>query len=283
MFSERVSIHLTGRSSLRAAQRQQRPPRRRSAAWSRSRRRRPARPRGRGPRPMPSRMREEQAHEVRDLRRASRSSARRRGSRRGRRAARSRAPARAVVDHAALDDVVGLGEAPPRGRRRRATSRATFVPSPSWTSVSSLSASSGSTTTGSGSYSTATSLGGVDDGVAVVADDDGDGVADVLDLPLASGQCSGVLIVDAGRDPGHRQRRRRDRRRPRRWRRHDVVARLRGGGVDRDDARVRLGRADERRPERARQRDVLDVVARPVMSLRVLLALHRLADPLALP
>ena len=95
-------------------------------------------------------------------------------------------------------------------------------------------------------------LGGVDDGVAVVADDRRRPASPTwLTLPLASGQCSGVLTstpggthaigsgppevhVLAGVDGD------------------DVVARLGRGRVDRRDARVRLGRADEGDVERRR-------------------------------
>ena len=83
-----------------------------------------------------------------------------------------------------------------------------LVPSSAWTSgAPSSSAFSGSTTTGSGSYSTTHLLGGVDDGVLVVADDDRDGLADVLDLALGERPVLGRLDLDARRDPGHRQRR----------------------------------------------------------------------------
>ena len=58
-------------------------------------------------------------------------------------------------------------------------------------------------------------LGRVDDRVLVLADHDGDALADVLDLVLGQRPVLGGLDLDARRHPRHRQRRRRDRgRRP---------------------------------------------------------------------
>ena len=50
-------------------------------------------------------------------------------------------------------------------------------------------------------------LGGVDDRVAVGADDDGDRVADVLDGALGQRPVRRRVDVDAGRHPGQRERR----------------------------------------------------------------------------
>ena len=123
-------------------------------------------------------------------------------------------------------------------------------------------------------------LGGVDDAVLVVADDDRDALADVLDLALGQRPVLGRLDLHARRHPGHRQAR------------GDVevlagedpvdAGQLAGaGGVDRDDLGVRLGRADDRHVEHAGHHHVVDVAAAAGDHPRVLLAPERLADPLA--
>ncbi len=120
-------------------------------------------------------------------------------------------------------------------------------------------------------------LGGVDHRVAVGADDDGDGVADVLDArPWRRGQCSVALISTPGGTqaigsaPGVDVLAGEDR--------HDVLALERRGGVDGDDRGVRLRRADERAPQRAGELDVVDVRRPAGDEPRVLLAAQRAAD-----
>jgi hypothetical protein len=121
-------------------------------------------------------------------------------------------------------------------------------------------------------------LGGVDHGIAVLADHQRHGVAHVVDLVLGQRPVRRVGDVDPRRHPGHRQRRREV----------DVVAgehgvdareRLRARRVDRDDLRVCFRRADERRPQLARDVDVVDVAGAAHDQPRVLLALEGLADP----
>jgi hypothetical protein len=123
-------------------------------------------------------------------------------------------------------------------------------------------------------------LGGVDDAVLVAADDDGDGLADVLD-DAVPGQRPRLrrLDLDSRRDPHHRERRLE----------LEVVAgedrvdarRLLGGrGVDRDDPGVRLGRPDDGHVEHPREHEVVHVTAAPGDHPGVLLATQRLADPL---
>jgi hypothetical protein len=80
-------------------------------------------------------------------------------------------------------------------------------------------------------------LGRVDHGVAVITDDEGHRVADVLDLALGQDPVVGRVDLDAGRDPRHRQ-----------AGVHvevvvgeDVEALGHARGVDRDDLRVGLG------------------------------------------
>ena len=114
--------------------------------------------------------------------------------------------------------------------------------------------------------------------VAILADDDGDGVADVVDGPARDRPVFGVLHLDARRYPRHRQRATEVG--------HvlageygvDPVALPRERGVDRNDLCVRLGRADECRPQRARQHDVVDVSAASGDQSRILLAAHRLPN-----
>jgi hypothetical protein len=73
----------------------------------------------------------------------------------------------------------------------------------------SSSAFSGSTTTGQRVVLDEHLLGGVDDGVLVVAEHDRDALADVLDLALGQRPVLGRLDLDARRHPGHRAGRRR--------------------------------------------------------------------------
>ena len=123
-------------------------------------------------------------------------------------------------------------------------------------------------------------LGGVDDAVLVVAEDDRDALADVLDLALGERPVLGRLDLDARRHPGHRQAG------------GDVEVLAgedavhagqlpRAGGVDRDDLGVRLGRADDGHVEHAGDDHVVDVAPAAGDHPRVLLAPQRLADPLA--
>ena len=127
-------------------------------------------------------------------------------------------------------------------------------------------------TTGSGSYSTDDELGGVDAGRAVVADDDGDDVADEANDVLGDDRASHPLLED------------RDRWRPRRD--VDVVSRedlhvrqrLRRGRVDSDDAGVREQRADERHRERALERQVLDVGRLAAEEARIFLSEHAVPE-----
>ncbi len=121
-------------------------------------------------------------------------------------------------------------------------------------------------------------LRGVDDGVAIGADHQRDGVTDVMDLVLGQRPVRRVLDLDPRRDPGHRQRRLEievvadeDR--------VDAGVGLRLRHVDRRDLRVRLGRADERRPQLARDVDVVDVAGAAHDQPRVFLALERPAHP----
>ena len=115
----------------------------------------------------------------------------------------------AVVDDPPLDDDVGLLEASGRCRRRPAPTRASCW-SPNWSGRAASpprSAASGSTTTGCGSYSTITFSAASTTRVAVVADDDGDGIADALDLAALPAASVGGVDLDPGRRPGHRERR----------------------------------------------------------------------------
>jgi hypothetical protein len=122
-------------------------------------------------------------------------------------------------------------------------------------------------------------LGGVDDGVAVVADDGGDRVAHVVDRALGDRPVLGRVDGDAGRHPGRRHRAAGV---------HvlagedgdDVVAGLGRRLVDGHDPRARLGRADERDIQRARQDDVVGVAGAARDEARVLLAAQRAPDVL---
>ncbi len=118
----------------------------------------------------------------------------------------------------------------------------------------------------------------VADGVAILPDHDRDRVTDVVDDPARERPVLGVVDVDAGRHPRHRQRGRKLQR---------VIAGVdgvdpgpRGGGrgVDRDDLGVRLGRADERRPKHPGERDVVDVARAAGDQRWVLLATQEAAD-----
>ena len=122
-------------------------------------------------------------------------------------------------------------------------------------------------------------LGGVDDRVAVRADHERDRVADVVDLVLGDRPVRRVVDVDPRRHPRHRQRRLQV----------EVVAGedgvdavdrpSRAARVDRGDLRVRLGRAHERRPQLPGDVDVVDVAGAAHDQPRVLLALDRPPDP----
>ena len=203
-------------------------PRRRSAAWSRSRRR----PRARSTRMrsslIPSRSARNRRTKCGTWVRACSVSAPRAVV--GEHAARlDRRAGRAVVDDAPLDDRRRPRRSRPRGRRRRATTRGHLLVPRSLVDERRRprSAASGSTTTGSGSYSTTTSLGGVDDARSGRRRSRrATGSPTCLTSPLASGQCSGVVDLDARRDPGHRQRRLRGRRSSPVKTRDDAVAGL---------------------------------------------------------
>jgi hypothetical protein len=85
-------------------------------------------------------------------------------------------------------------------------------------------------------------LGSINDRVSVSADDDRDRVADVLDLVALQWPVLGRPHLDPGWGPDHRERRREVVREVLACERGDDVRVLeRAGGVDRDDARVRLG------------------------------------------
>jgi hypothetical protein len=122
-------------------------------------------------------------------------------------------------------------------------------------------------------------FGRVDDAVLVAADHDRDGLADALDDALGERPRLRCLDLHPRRDPDHRERRLEvevvggE---------HPVHARgaLGARRVDRRDPRVRLGRAHDRHVEHARQHEVVDVAAAPRDHPGVLLAAHRLADPL---
>ena len=120
-------------------------------------------------------------------------------------------------------------------------------------------------------------LGRVDHAVAVLADDERDGVADVLDLALGQDPVVGRVDLDARRDPRHREARLHvevlvgvDR--------DDAVARLGRRRVDRDDLRVRLRRAHPGRPHLPGEGDVVDVGGLALDQARVLLAPQRAPD-----
>jgi hypothetical protein len=123
-------------------------------------------------------------------------------------------------------------------------------------------------------------LGGVHHAVLVVADDDRDRLADVLDGAAGQRPRLRALDLHPGRHPGHRERRLEV----------EVVARehavdagerLRALGVDRDDPGVRLRGAHDRHVEHPGEDDVVDVAPAPGDHPGVLLAAQRLADPLA--
>ena len=121
-------------------------------------------------------------------------------------------------------------------------------------------------------------LGGVDHRVAVGADHERDRVADAVDLVLGDGPVRRVLDLDPRRHPRHRQRRLEVEVVAGEDRVHARVV-LGRAGVDRGDLRVRLGRAHERRPQLPGDVDVVDVARAAHDQPRVLLALDRPPDP----
>ena len=155
----------------------------------------------------------------------------RRGSRRARRAARSPRPAMRWLTMRRSTITSASRERRPRGRRRPATTRGPcWCRARSWTSGGAgLERRLGVDDDRQRVVLDDDLLGGVDDRVAVGADDHRDRVADVLDLALGERPSARrVLTSTPGGHPGHRQRRPRCRgrrrcRRPRRrrapWRR----------------------------------------------------------------
>ena len=122
--------------------------------------------------------------------------------------------------------------------------------------------------------------GGVDDDVLVVADDERDGVADVADAVAGDRPALRGLDLDAGRRPGHRQRREQVAHVVAGVDGLDAGARERGRRVDRDDVRVRLARAHDGGVQHAGQGEIVDERRAARDQARVLLAAQRLADVL---
>ena len=110
------------------------------------------------------------------------------------------------------------------------------------------------------------------DRVPVLADDDGHGVSDVLDDAARQRPVLGVVDIDAGRDPGHRQRATQVGHVVAGEHRVDALTGGRIRGVDGHHLGVRLGRAHERRPQLTRKRDVVDVAGTTRDQRRILLA-----------
>ncbi len=184
---------------------------------------------------------------------------------------------RAVVDEAALHDDVGLGDA---GLDVAAAQRPLVDLVGAEVGVDEVAALERGLRVGDDGQRVVLDqdvLGGVDHRVAVVADHDGDRIADVLDDLLGQRPVLRHGDVDAGRDPGHREPRLELEVAGDQHREHAGPG-LGGLGVDRDDPGVGLGRAHERRVQQARQDDVVDVGGAAGDQARVLLALHRAAD-----
>ena len=121
-------------------------------------------------------------------------------------------------------------------------------------------------------------LGGVDRDAAVGAEDDRDGVADVLDDAPGQRPVLGVVDLDALGRPGHRQRGEQVGHVLAGVDGDDVVAGLGRALVDRDDRGVGLGRADDRRVQHPGDRDVVDVGGLAGDQPRILLAAQGAAD-----
>ena len=184
--------------------------------------------------------RHEQAHEVRHLGRGPQGQ--RAGSVVGENAARlDRRTGDAVVDEPAFDDHVGLRKAGLDVSSGQRPLMHLVGAQCSCTNGAPASAFSGSTIAGSVSYSTITSSAASSDRVAVLANNDSDGVADMLDGAADQRPVVGVLDLDARRNPCHRQRTAEV---------GHVLAGEHGAdpgtfggrrGIDRDDLGIRLG------------------------------------------
>ena len=121
-------------------------------------------------------------------------------------------------------------------------------------------------------------LGGVDHGVAVLAEHHRHWIAHVVDGPPRQRPVLRILHLDVGWNPRHRQRASEVGHVIAREHRVDPEPLPGRRRVDRDDLGVRLGRSHECRPHRSFKRDVVDVPGQAHDQPRVLLAAECLPD-----